>query len=120
MEKLNKRAVGARNEELACRYLMEQGVRILDRNFRCKIGEIDIIGIDKGTYVFFEVKYRRNNINGMPYEAVNYYKQKTISRVAYFYKTIKKLPDNGSFRFDIISILGDEITWFKNAFQFIN
>lgn len=96
-------------------------MEIIARNFRCHQGEIDIIAKDTdGTTVFVEVKYRKNTKNGLPEEAVTYSKQKKISRVALFYLSYKKLPLTGSFRFDVISILGDEITWYKNAFNFIH
>jgi len=73
----------------------------------------------EGTIVFTEVKFRKRNTNGLPEEAVTYYKQKTISKVALFYCTYKKLPIDGSFRFDVISILSDKIVWYKNAFSLI-
>lgn len=115
----NKRKTGNYYETLACEYLHKQGVIIIERNFRVKSGEIDIVGKDKDTFIFVEVKYRKNSLMGNPYEAVTYNKKKTICRVAVMYKQIKKLPDNGSFRFDVISILDNEITWYKNAFPYI-
>lgn len=121
-EKYSTRAIGKLKEDLAVAYLNKQGVKILDRNFSFnksnKGGEIDIIGLDKSTVAFIEVKYRRNEAYGHPSEAVTYSKQKTICRLAMMYIKIKKLPLNGSFRFDVISILGDEITWYKNAFLY--
>ena len=121
-EKYSTRAIGKLKEDLAVAYLNKQGVKILDRNFSFnksnKGGEIDIIGLDKSTIAFIEVKYRRNEAYGHPSEAVTYSKQKTICRLAMMYIKIKKLPLNGSFRFDVISILGDEITWYKNAFLY--
>lgn len=87
-------------------------------NFSRKGGEIDIIGKDQNTYIFVEVKYRKNTSFGYPNEAVTYKKQKTICRLATIYIKYKKLPADGSFRFDVISILDGEITWYKNAFYY--
>lgn len=115
---INKRRTGNTYENRACEYLIKNGVKILERNFRCRTGEIDIIGLDNGTYVFFEVKYRKNTSFGHPAEAVTYKKQQTICRVAGVYRIYKKLAETASFRFDIISILGSDITWYKNAFPY--
>lgn len=116
--KQNNRKIGTRYEEKAASYLMERGVKILERNFRIRSGEIDIIGLDGNTYIFVEVKYRKSTSYGSPVEAVNYKKQQVICRVATLYQKIKKLPINGSFRFDVISILDNQITWYKNAFPY--
>lgn len=115
---INKRKTGDVYEDRACEYLVKNGVKILDRNFRCRIGEIDIVGMENGTYVFVEVKYRRTSLYGHPTEAVTFGKQRTICKVAGYYRTYKKLAGTASFRFDIISILGSEITWYKNAFPY--
>lgn len=114
----NNRKTGSMYEDKAAEYLIKQDVRILDRNFRVRSGEIDIIGLDGDTYIFVEVKYRKNTNYGSPAEAVTYNKQRVICRVATLYLKIKKLPSNGSFRFDVISILDDEIMWYKNAFLY--
>lgn len=116
--KYNNRKTGTIYETKASEYLKTQGVRILEMNFSLRGGEIDIIGKDKDTYIFVEVKYRKNNSHGNPEEAVNLNKQRTICRVATLYAKIKKLPVNGSFRFDVISILDNEIKWYKNAFPY--
>ncbi|MDO4189432.1 MAG: YraN family protein [Lachnospiraceae bacterium] len=115
---INKRKTGATYERRAAEYLANHNVTILDMNFSLKGGEIDIIGIDQNTYIFVEVKYRKDTSFGHPSEAVTYNKQKTICRIATLYMKIKKLPLNGSFRFDVISILKDEIIWYKNAFYY--
>lgn len=117
--RINKRKTGAAYERRAAEYLKSKGVAILEMNFTLKGGEIDIIGIDSdNTYIFVEVKYRKSKSHGFPNEAVTYYKQRTICRVATLYREIKKLPQNGSLRFDVISILDNEITWYKNAFEY--
>ncbi len=116
---MNKRKVGAEYEELTADFLIKKGIKILERNFRCRGGEIDIIGRDDKTVVFFEVKYRKNKDTGYPIEAVDRRKQATISRVADYYRLTHGLSESASFRFDVIGILGDEITWYRNAFEYI-
>ena len=116
--RINKRKTGAAYERRAAEFLERNGVTILERNYSLKIGEIDIIGKDKDDYIFVEVKYRKNTSYGYPNEAVTASKQKSICRIATIYLQNKKLPNNGSFRFDVISILNDEITWYKNAFNY--
>ncbi|MCR5420107.1 MAG: YraN family protein [Lachnospiraceae bacterium] len=116
---MNKRKVGAEHEELAVSYIKDNHIRILERNFRSRSGEIDIIGYDGEYYIFFEVKYRKSDASGNPAEAVNYKKQRVISRVADYYRICAKLSDTSNIRFDVISILGAEIEWYKNAFYYI-
>lgn len=114
--KYNNRKTGSAYERRAAEYLQSQGVKIIEMNYRLKIGEIDIIGRDKNTYIFVEVKYRKSASHGTPEEAVNYKKQRTICRIATLYRKFKKLPDKAGLRFDVVAILDDRITWYKNAF----
>ena len=83
---LNKKTfnklVGDSAEEIALKYLQEQDYKILKKNFKTKIGEIDIIAKQNDYIVFVEVKYRTNDYFGMPREAVNYQKQRKIRMVA--------------------------------------
>ena len=125
---MNKRKLGGRYEELAAAYLRQKGLKILEQNFRCRVGEIDLIALDHGkmhqtdhdlTIVFVEVKYRRDAASGMPYEAVDLKKRKTICRVADYYRQKAGGLSGYNFRFDIISILGDTITWIPNAFEYL-
>lgn len=88
-------------------------------NFRCKIGEIDLIGMDKDYLVFFEVKYRSSNAMGSPKEAVDFKKIKKICRVSDYYRMINHIDDGRYIRFDVISIKGEEIEWIKNAFDYV-
>jgi putative endonuclease len=117
---INKREIGSWGEKLAVDYLVQCGYKIIEKNFRCKIGEIDIIARDKEYIVFVEVKYRKDISHGYPREAVNFYKQRTISKVALFYLKKNRLFDH-SCRFDVLEILGQntnlQITLIKNAFQ---
>lgn len=119
MEKQNNRETGGFYEERACEYLKEKGLEILERNFRIRQGEIDIVARDKGTLVFVEVKYRKSSLAGLPEEAVTYKKQRQISRVALFYFSFHKLPLSTPCRFDVVAIYKDEISWIPNAFDFV-
>ena len=115
---INKRQTGTEYESLAVCFLEKQGVQIIERNFRNRFGEIDIIGYDGEYLVFFEVKYRRDLRKGSPTEAVSPKKCHTICRVADFYRMKKGIGDFTPMRFDVISICGDKTEWFRNAFEY--
>lgn len=115
---LNKREKGSLYEKQASDFLEQNGFEILERNFRCRMGEIDIIAKNKEQLIFCEVKYRKNNKMGNPLEAVHTRKQQTISKCAMYYVTIRGLS-NMNCRFDVIGILGTEITWIPNAFEYM-
>ncbi|MFP4697519.1 MAG: YraN family protein [Eubacteriales bacterium] len=115
----NNRKVGQYYEEKATEYLKQQGYIILKINFRCRVGEIDIIAKDGDYLVFLEVKYRKSGKKGDPSEAVNYYKQRTITKVAQYYMVKNNLSYNTSCRFDVIVILQNKIRLIKNAFNAI-
>ena len=115
---MNKRKLGTEYEDLAATYLEKNGVRIIMRNFRCRSGEIDLIGTDEdGGLVFIEVKYRASNEKGAPEEAVTVSKQRTIYKVAEYFMLTNDVPQDLPCRFDVIAIDGDgSIRHYKNAF----
>lgn len=115
----NRRALGARAEQLAEDYLTEQGMRILARNFRNRQGEIDLIGMHQGYLVFIEVKYRASLRKGNPEEAVGAAKQKSICRVADYYRCTHGIPLSTPVRYDVVAVLGEEVRWHKNAFPHV-
>jgi putative endonuclease len=114
----NRRKIGADYERQAEEYLQTCGYRILERNYRCRQGEIDLIAREGEALVFLEVKYRRTAAHGLPSEAVTPAKQRTICRVADYYRLTHGIPDNTPCRFDVVSILGQEITLYRNAFLY--
>lgn len=116
---MNKRSTGTVAETRAATYLSEKGVRIVERNFRNRHGEIDMIGYHEGYLVFFEVKYRSSNRSGTPESAVGFYKQKQICQVAAFYRCVHKIPLNTPIRYDVVAMEKMEIRWYKNAFEHI-
>lgn len=98
---MDKRYIGDLGEDFAAKTLSDKGYIILSRNYTCRTGEIDIIAKDKNTFVFVEVKTRKNNLYGNPCEFVDYYKQKKIMSAALFYlKT-----DAVDMRFDVFEVL---------------
>lgn len=116
---MNKRKIGAEYEKKAVQYLRINGLSILELNYRNRKGEIDIICKDEDYYVFVEVKYRKDNEKGAPAEAVTYSKRKNICLVADYYRMIHRIGEFTPVRYDVISICGEEITWYKNAFEHI-
>ena len=105
-------------ERLAAKYLVSKGYAILEMNFRSRRGEIDIIARDPEYLVFIEVKYRRNLSAGFPEEAVTLKKQQIISRTADYYIIRHGIPEGTPCRFDVISILGDRVRHYENAFEY--
>lgn len=114
--KKNKRTIGGKWEAVACDYLEKLNYTILEKNFRCRSGEIDLIALDGDYIVFIEVKYRTNNAYGYPREAVNYYKQRNISKVATYY-LLRKNAFHKNCRFDLVEIIGNNIELIQNAFS---
>ena len=113
---MNKRQVGTQYESMAVQYLTEAGYHILERNFRCRTGEIDIIAKDGAYLVFVEVKYRASAACGSALEAVDYRKQQSILRVAQYYMVSHGYGTQTNCRFDVVAILGKEIILIQNAF----
>lgn len=116
----NKRQLGARIEQMVKTYLTDHGFTILEMNYRCRQGEIDIIAKEGDYYVFVEVKYRNSGKYGFPAEAVGTSKQKRISRAAQYYLYHQGLGEFTPVRFDVASVFRDEITYLRNAFDFRN
>lgn len=109
--------IGKQAENKAADYLVQRGLSIIEENFRAKTGEIDLIAEDGKTLVFVEVKFRKNDRFGQPFETVTHSKQQKIIRTAQSYLQLNKKQANKACRFDIISILNDDITWLKDAFE---
>ncbi|MGQ3686361.1 MAG: YraN family protein [Candidatus Loosdrechtia sp.] len=116
-----QKEVGAKGEHLAVKFLRKNGFKILQRNYACRCGEIDIICYDRGAIVFVEVKTRHSDTYGPPELSVTEAKKRQIIKVAKYYVAKKKVHDI-DLRFDVVSILypphgeNPTITLFKNAF----
>ena len=99
-----RRALGERGENLAVARLKKLGYRILVRNYRIRLGEIDIIAEDKDTLVFVEVKARTGTSFGSPVEAITARKKRQLAKVAMQYISQHGL-DNRPARFDVVSVV---------------
>ncbi|WP_291632321.1 YraN family protein [Clostridium sp.] len=102
MKSYNK-DIGALGENISENYLKNLGYKILDRNFRCKCGEIDLIAVNKNYICFIEVKTRYGINYGIPAESVIYSKQQKIYKTAQVYIMMKNIV-NSNFRFDVMEI----------------
>ena len=112
---MNKRKLGTEYEQSACDFLERRGFRIAARNYRKKIGEIDIIARDGDELVFIEVKYRTSAEQGGAAYAISEKKKATVRRVAQWYMLENGISAEAFCRFDAVLIDGDTITHIKNA-----
>ncbi|RLB08083.1 MAG: YraN family protein [Deltaproteobacteria bacterium] len=117
----NRKALGDRGEDLAVRYLLKRGYKVIEKNYRCFLGEIDLIARDKGTLVFVEIKARSSARFGLPQEAVSPFKQRKLIQVAKAYMAERHLGEAIATRFDVVAVQltpsGPEIELIKDAFQ---
>ena len=114
-----RRQLGDAGEDLAAAALKKQGYKILERNYVCPLGEVDLIARQGKTYVFIEVKTRKNERFGAPQEAVTTTKQHKLRRLADYYVQQKRLGEV-AMRFDVVAIImgedGHKIEVIQNAF----
>ena len=103
--------IGKQGEDIVCEYLKKNGYKILERNYFCKIGELDIVALDKDEFVFIEVKTRSQKLFGNPVDAVNTNKKRHIYKTAEYY-VIKAGLENRKIRFDVI-----EVTEYENSIK---
>ena len=119
------REQGQYTESLACQYLEDKGFKLLERNFHCRFGEIDLIMLQNNSLVFVEVRYRRSNNFGSGAESVTTNKQSKLIKTASVYLQQHAKLSKYPARFDIISISGSietinikniDFDWIENAF----
>lgn len=117
---MNNKKLGAVGENSAANFLIKNKYEIINRNYKTKFGEIDIIASNNEYIIFVEVKARTGTQYGLPCQAVNFKKQNVIGRVASMYLAQNKLS-NQSCRFDVIEVLVENgktsINHIKDAFQ---
>lgn len=115
---MTTRTIGKQHEDLAASYLQQQGLQLIERNFNCRMGEIDLIMRHNDTLVFVEVRYRSNDAYGSAIESVTYKKQQKILKTAQFYLMKKPQFQHLNYRFDIVGISqnGQTLDWLSNAF----
>ena len=110
---MSTRDLGGQGESLAINILQKNGYQILQRNFRCKIGEIDVIAIEQDVLVFVEVKARWTKEFGLPEEAITPWKIRKIARVGDYYKLLHpELPE--SLRIDAVCLDESGVRLIKN------
>lgn len=118
---INSRSIGKEMELLACRYLQRQGLKLIVQNFSCRLGEIDLIMLDKSQLVFIEVRFRKNHHFGTPLETINFMKQQKLIKTAMFYLQKNQQAADAACRFDVIAISSHgespQVEWVKNAFE---
>lgn len=120
---LNRRQLlGKNGEVIAATYLQKRGYKIIGKNYHCKFGEIDVIAFDGDCLVFIEVKTRSSTSFGTPAAAVDFRKQKQISKAAHAYLRDKQMMDCNT-RFDVVGITVQnkkppKVELFTNAFDF--
>lgn len=108
--------VGATGEDRAASHLVRSGMRIVERNFRCKLGELDIVARDGGVLVFVEVRSRRSTEFGSALDAISWQKRRRVTRMAMAYLAARK-PRFVEARFDVVAITGNELVHIKDAWR---
>lgn len=111
------RDIGQKAEQEACHFLEKKGLKLLERNFRCMLGEIDLIMQDRDEIVFIEVRMRSYSNFANAVESVNLAKQRKIIRTATLYLQKKNWFDRVQCRFDIFGISNNQTEWIKDAFS---
>lgn len=111
--------IGQQKEQQAKTWLTKQNIKIIEHNFRCKGGEIDLIGIQEQLLIFFEVKYRKTTHFGHPAEMVNVQKQQHIIHCAQHFLLKNSQYQDYAMRFDVITFTADQPIpdWIQDAFQ---
>jgi len=116
-----RKVLGARGEDLAVRYLKKKGYKVIERNYRCQWGEIDLVARQGKTLVFIEIKSRTSSDFGLPQDAVGRFKQKKLIQVARAYMAEHRLHETIPARFDVVAVQltpsGPEIELITDAFQ---
>lgn len=111
---------GRQAEDLARKYLRGRGLDIIEANYRCPIGEIDLVCRDGGTVVFVEVRSRSGRSKGLPQESITKTKRQRLVRLAQWYLKDRKTPRTSA-RFDVVAVLWTEgeakLRWIVNAFD---
>lgn len=122
MARNDTRAVGFRAERLAGQFLVRQGLTPVAQNFRCRLGEIDLVMADRRHLVFVEVRFRTSNRFSRASVTVDIHKQRKLIRTAALFLAKRQRYANSVVRFDVVAIDADEkgsntIEWIKDAFR---
>lgn len=130
---INTKKLGRQAEDLVCRYLQKQKLKLVARNYSCRHGEIDLIMRDKTSLVFIEVRYRQNPYFGSSLETINWTKQNKVIKTAEYYLLTHHLSEKTACRFDVVGVKPSvldlqqtvsisklsraQVEWIKNAFS---
>jgi putative endonuclease len=130
---INTKKLGRQAEDLVCRYLQKQKLKLVARNYSCRYGEIDLIMRDKTSLVFIEVRYRQNPYFGSSLETINWTKQNKVIKTAEYYLLTHHLSEKTACRFDVVGVKPSvldlqqtvsisklsraQVEWIKNAFS---
>lgn len=114
--KRNNRKIGTKYEQNAIAFLKKKGYHILNKNFFCKFGEIDIVAQDNEYLVFVEVKYRSNSSMGLALESITTAKRQKLIKTAEYYLYVNKRFDCPC-RFDVIAFDNGSVQHIENAFE---
>lgn len=107
---------GKAAEDEAVAFLQTQGLHLIERNYRCAFGEIDLIMKEADELVFIEVRWRKNSLYGDAIESIDYEKQKKIMNTATYFLQKQGLLDKKKCRFDVIGFSNTQLDWIKDAF----
>lgn len=110
------RALGAEFERRAAAYLERRGLRVVEKNYVCRRGELDLVCDDGGTLVFVEVRARADGRFGAPEETVRRLKRRRLVLAARHYLMVRRVEDRPC-RFDVVAIEGTDIRYYPDAFQ---
>lgn len=117
-----KLLLGKEGERVAEQYLRKKGYRLVERNYRCPAGELDLIVLDRRVIVFVEVKTRTGRGFGTPAEAVEFRKQRRMSRAAQFFLNARGLHQRDA-RFDVVAVFWagrqPAVEHIENAFELL-
>lgn len=111
------RTLGLHAEKVALDYLNREGLKPVQRNFRCRLGEIDLIMQDGDCLVFVEVRYRTNANFTSAGPTVDVHKQRKLIRTAAFFLARRSRYADKVMRFDVVAINGKNVQWIKDAFR---
>jgi putative endonuclease len=118
MDDADKSHIGARGEDAALTYLKTHGLKLIARNYRCRMGEIDLVMLDRKTLVLVEVRYRSSDAYGGAAASVTWHKQRRLVNAARHLLLSRSDLQRYPARFDVIAVSpGPRIEWLRNAFE---
>ncbi len=117
MVRRDTRTLGINAENLAFEYLKRKGLKLVQRNFRCRLGEIDLIMQDDDQLIFVEVRYRASSGFTNAGLTVDIHKQRKLIRTASIFLAGHTGYSDNVIRFDVVAINGNDVDWIRDAFR---